>query len=123
MAGMYHDVRTIKRRAFGIVIEEGTASSQHIPRIVDVEILHAEPKREVHARYRFGVNLVGNELTLPEHPAMVFEFLSGVRRLRWIDQPANLDDRLEIRGFQEADTIVGWKHKNYLSRPRLGRSR
>ena len=55
------------------------------------------------------------QLTLRKDPAMVFEFLGGIRCLRWIDQPANLDDRLEIRAFQEADAIVGWKHESCLS--------
>src|SRR6266545_928869 len=37
-AGTHHDVRTVKRRPLGIVIEERTASSENIPRVVDVEI-------------------------------------------------------------------------------------
>src|SRR5437773_6758158 len=107
MAGMHHDVRTVKRRAVRIVVEERTASGENIPRIVNVEINHTEPKREMYSRDGIRIGLECNELPLREDLAVIFEFFSSVRRLCWINLPANVDDRLVIREFQETNAIVG----------------
>jgi hypothetical protein len=41
---------------------------------------------------------------------MIFKLLHCVRRLRGIDEPANLDDRLVVRGFDKTNQIAGWEH-------------
>ena len=66
----------------------------------------------MHPRDCFRGNLECDKLALREHLSVVFEFLSSVRALARINPPANVDDRLVIRRFQETDAIVGWEHKS-----------
>ena len=47
MSGVYHDVRTVKRRPFGIVIEERTTRGKNIPGVIKVKIQHAQPKSKM----------------------------------------------------------------------------
>src|SRR5262245_60408874 len=112
---MHHDVRTVKRRTVRIVVEERAARCENIPRIVNVKVKHAEPKREMYPRYRFRVNLGCDELTLREDLSVIFEFFDSVRRLGWINLPTYVDDRLVVRAFQETNAIVSWEHKGHLS--------
>src|SRR5260221_722932 len=47
---------------------------------------------------------------------MVFQLFACVGRFAGVDQLADLDDRLVIRGFNEPKSIIGWKHKRLLRR-------
>jgi hypothetical protein len=84
VAGMHHDVRTVKRRTFGIVIEERTASSENIPRIVDVKIHQAQSQGEVDSGHCTGIIINGDELTLREDLSVVFKFVKRVGFLRGV---------------------------------------
>src|SRR5262249_50234539 len=109
MFGMYHDVRTVQRRPFGIVIEERTTGCKNIPGVVHVEIPHAQPKRKMNTRHRIAL-IDGNELTLREDLLVIFEFCERVGLLGGVNQLANLDNGLVVRTFNETDSILGWKH-------------
>ena len=50
-----------------------------------------------------------------KHAMVIFEFLDRVRRLRGIDQLANLDDRLVIRAIQQTNAIISGKHRFVLN--------
>src|SRR5262245_7786558 len=109
MSGMYHDVRTVKRRPFGVVIEERTTSGKHIPGVIHVKIQHAQPKSKMNAGHRIAI--IGcNELTLREDLSVVLEFFEGVGFLGGVNQLAYLDNGLVVQGFNETDSIVGRKH-------------
>jgi hypothetical protein len=74
-----------------------------------VKVQHAQPERKMHARH--GIALIdGNELTLRENPAVIFEFFERVGLLGGVNEPANLDDGFVVQGFNQADSIVGGKH-------------
>src|SRR5262245_52683236 len=109
MTGMDHDVRTVKRRPLGIVIEERTTSGKNIPRVIQVKIQHAQPKRKMHTGHRIAV-INGNELTLREDLAVRFEFFERVRFLGGVNELANLDNGCVVQGFHETNSVVGWKH-------------
>jgi len=119
MVGMHHDVRPVQRRPFGIVIKERTASRENIPGIVDVKVHQTQSHRKVDSR---DCTFVGNrnELPLREDLSVIFEFVERVGILRGVHPLANLDDRMVVRGLNESDSIVGWKHVNRLSGGRLG---
>ena len=53
----------------------------------------------------------GNELTLGEDLSVIFEFVERVGDLRGVYQLANLDDGLLVRGGDQTNFIVGWKHR------------
>ena len=109
MSGMDHDVCTVKRRPFGIVIEERTTSGKNIPGVIEVKIQHAQPKSKMNTGHRIAA-IDCSELTLREDLAVIFEFFERVGFLGGVNQPANLDNGLIIQRFNETDSIVGWKH-------------
>ena len=109
MSGMYHDVRTVKRRPFGIVIEDRTTRSKNIPRVIHVKIEHAQPKSKMNTGHRIAI-IDGSELPLREDLSMIVELFGGVRFLGGVNQLANLDNGLIVRRFNEPDSVVGWKH-------------
>jgi hypothetical protein len=106
---MHHDVRAIKCRAVGIVIEKGTAGSENIPRVVDVKIHHAQPQGKVNAGDRLLCLVNDNELPLRKNLAVILEFFGRVGFLGGIDHFANFNDGLIVRGIEVADSIVGRK--------------
>src|SRR4051812_2082350 len=99
-----------------IVIQERTVRRENIPRVINVKIHHAQPKRKVNTGHCITMVVNGNELSLREDLAMLFKFFDSVGLLGRVNEPANLDNRLVMRGFHEADSIVGWKHPRLLSR-------
>jgi len=110
MSGMYHDVRTVKRRPFGIVIEERTTSGKNIPGVIKVKIQHAQPKSKMNTGH--GVAVIDcSKLALREDLAVIFEFFEGVGFLSGVNQLANLDNGMVIQRFNETDSIVGAKHR------------
>ena len=110
MSRMYHDVRTVKRRPFGIVIEERTTLGKNIPRVIKVKIQHAQAKSKMNTGHGIAA-IDGCELALREDLAVIFEFFEGVGFLGGVNQLANLDNGLVIQRFNETDSIVGWKHR------------
>src|SRR5262249_46721366 len=103
MAGMYHNVRTVKRRPFGIVIQERTARRENIPRIINVIIDHAQPKSKVNTGHCIAVAIDCNELALREDLSMIIKFFDGVGLVGGVNQLANLDNSLVMRGLNETD--------------------
>src|ERR1043166_6003422 len=75
------------------------------------------------------IDLDRHELALREDLSMIVEFLQRVRFLDGINQLANLDDRLVVRGRNQTNLIIGWKHgrlpslssKKRFDSPRLAR--
>src|SRR5262245_9276118 len=109
MSGVYHDIRTVKRRAFGIVIEERTTRGKNTPRVIQVIIQHAQPKGKLNTGH--GITAIDcGELALREDPSVIFKFFERVGSLGGVNQPANLDNGLVVPGLNETDSIVGWKH-------------
>src|SRR5262245_41425653 len=111
MPGMHHDVGAVKRRPFGVVIEERTASGENIPWIVDMKIHQAQSQGEVDSSHCIMSFVNGSELTLGEDLSVIFEFVDRVGDLRGVYQLANLDDGLVVRGGDQTDFIIGWKHR------------
>jgi hypothetical protein len=109
MSGMYHDVRTVKRRPFGIVIEERTTCGKNIPGVIKVKIQHAQPKGKMNTGHGI-VAIDCSELALREDLPVIFEFFEGVGFFGGVNQLANLDNGLVVHRFDETDSIVGWKH-------------
>jgi hypothetical protein len=109
VSGMYHDVRAVKRRPDGVVIEERTAGRKDVPGVVQVKIRHAQPQGEMNAGHRVAL-IDGGELTPREDLSVIFEFFVRVGFLGGVYQLANLDNGRVVRGFDETDTVVGWKH-------------
>src|SRR5262245_28527785 len=109
MSGVYHDVRSVQRRPFGIVIVERTTRCKNIPRVINVKIQHAQPKSKMHTGHCMAI-MDGNKLPLREELSVSFELFERVGILGGINQPANLDYGLVVQRFNETDSIVGWKH-------------
>jgi hypothetical protein len=109
MSGMYHDVRNVKRRPFGIVIEERTTSGQNIPGVIKVKVRHAQPKGKMNTGNGIAA-IDGSELALREDLSVILEFFERVGFLGGVNQPANLNNGLVIPRLNETDSIVGWKH-------------
>ncbi|MGH2550450.1 MAG: hypothetical protein ACRDHN_13735, partial [Thermomicrobiales bacterium] len=107
---MDHDVGAVESRPFRIVVQERSAGSENIPRVINVKIHHSEPKREVDSGYFITIAFDRHELALRKNLSMIFQLFEGVGLLRGINQPANLNDRLVIRRNQAANSVIGWKH-------------
>ena len=61
----HEDVGPVERVAVHrVVVGEAAVGSQHVPRIVDVEVGQPEPQREVDARHAGSRQMLGDELTL-----------------------------------------------------------
>src|SRR4051812_24235537 len=105
MLGVHHDVRTIKRRSSGIVVEERAVGREDIPCVVNVKIAQAQPKREMHPCYRHRADLEGNELALRKHLPVVIELPRGIRRLARVNPSANINDGRVIRWLDETEAI------------------
>src|SRR5262249_21296996 len=101
----------VERRTSGIVIEKRTTGRQDIPRVIKVEIVHSQAKREMYARYFVATNVQGHELALRKHLPVIVELLGGVRRLRRIDEPANRDDGVVVCRLDAADLVIGGQHE------------
>src|SRR5581483_8638412 len=57
----------------------------------------------------------GDELAPREDPPVVVEFFGRVGRLGRVHQLANLDQRVVIRRFGEAESVVAREHGRHLS--------
>src|SRR5262249_51350912 len=108
---MHHDVGTVQSRPLRIVIEERPAGREDVPRIIEMEIHHPQPQREVHAGHHVAVAVERDELALWKDLAMIVKLLDRVRRVVRIDEPADLDDGLVMVWLDECDAIVGGKHE------------
>jgi hypothetical protein len=51
-----------------------------------------------------------SELALREDLSVIFELFERVGFLGGVNQLANVDDGLVVHGFNETDSIIGWKH-------------
>jgi hypothetical protein len=106
---MHHDVRTVKRRPFGVVIVERTTSGKNIPGVIKVKIQHAQPKGKMNTGHGIaGIDCC--ELAPREDLSVILEFFECVGFLGGVNQLANLDNGLVVQGLNETDSIVGWKH-------------
>src|SRR5262249_50749535 len=103
------DVRTVKRRTFGVVIEERTTRCKNIPGVIQVKIQHAQPKSKMNTGHRIAI-IDGSELALREDLSVIFEFLERVGLLGGVNQLAKLDNGLVVHRFDETDSIVGGQH-------------
>jgi hypothetical protein len=110
MDGMDHDVGAVQSRSFGVMVQERSAGSKHIPGVVDVKIRHAQPEGEVNSGYSITNVIDCNELTLRKDLSMIFKFFERVGSFGGVNELANLDDGLVIRGRQVADFIVARQH-------------
>src|SRR2546423_924084 len=68
---MHHDVGTVERRPFGVVIQKRTASGENVPRVINVKIHHAQPKGKVDAGHGIPIAVDGSELALREDLSMI----------------------------------------------------
>jgi hypothetical protein len=107
MSWMYHDVRTVKRRPFGIVIEKRTTSGKNIPGVIQVKIQHTYPKSKMDAGHGIAA-IDGCELALREDLSVIVEFFDRVGFLGGVNQPANLDYGLVVERFNETNSVIGW---------------
>src|SRR5262249_23735416 len=99
----------VKRRPFGIVIEERTTGGKNIPRVIKVKIQHAQPKSKMDTGHDIAA-IDCSELALREDLSVIVEFFERVGLLGGVNQLAKLDNGLVVQRFNETDSIVGWKH-------------
>jgi hypothetical protein len=71
----------------------------------------AQSQGEVDSGHCTRIVSNGNELTLREDLSVIFEFFERVGLLGEVNQPANVDDGLVIRGGDETYSIIGWQHE------------
>lgn len=75
---------------------------------------HAQPKGKMNTGHSTTIFIDGNELALWKDLSMIFKFLDGVWLLGGVNHPANLDNGLVMCGFNETDSIIGWKQVRLL---------
>jgi hypothetical protein len=101
MAGMHHDVGTIKSRPLWVMIQKRPAIRENVPRVIGVKIEHVQPESEVHPGEGVRIDVDHRELALGKDLSMIVELFDSVGLIRRINPPADVDDGLVIRRFHE----------------------
>jgi hypothetical protein len=79
-----------------------------------MEIVHPQAKRKVNAGDFVTSDFTGHELALGKDLPVIVKLLDGVGRLRRVDELAERNNRVVIRGGKVANSIIARQHRNIL---------